>query len=126
VLGSISTVRGFTNSAARADRGGVARAEFAPTIPVERLIGAKKDDWIFLSEVLQGLQPYLFSDYGFGRDIANHENLERAGIGAGVPYRHGRINLDASVGEPVYRKGGVKPKNWQAPEAYLTLSVKLL
>lgn len=126
VLGSVSSVRGFTNGAVRVDRGAVIRTEFAPTLPVERLLGERKDDWVFLTEFLTATQPYIFADYGFGRDIANHENLERAGIGAGLRYRHGRVNLDASVGEPVYRTGGVKSKNWQAPEAYLTLSVKLL
>jgi hemolysin activation/secretion protein len=126
VLGSISSVRGFTNSAARADRGLVLRTEFAPALPLASLMGDTKDDWVFAQEILQGLQPYLFADYGAGRDIANHETLERAGLGAGLSYRHGRINLDASIGEPVYRTGGFKPKRWQTPEAYLSLSVKLL
>lgn len=126
VLGSVSSVRGFTNSAARVDRGVVIRCEFAPTLPTERLIGERKDNLVFLTEFLMAVQPYIFADYGLGRDIANHENLERAGVGAGLRYRHGRVNLDVSVGEPVYRAGGAKSKNWQAPEAYLTLSVKLL
>ncbi|HST95543.1 MAG TPA: ShlB/FhaC/HecB family hemolysin secretion/activation protein [Microvirga sp.] len=126
VLGSIGTVRGFTNGAVRVDRGAVLRTEFAPSFSLASLIGDRKDDWVFAHEVLQGLQPYLFADYGLGRDIANRENLQRAGIGAGLRYRHGRISLDASVGEPVYRAGGPRPRKWQAPEAYLSLSVKLL
>jgi hemolysin activation/secretion protein len=126
VLGSIGTVRGFTNGAVRVDRGAVLRTEFAPSFSLASLIGDRKDDWVFAHEVLQGLQPYLFADYGMGRDIANRENLQRAGIGAGLRYRHGRISLDASVGEPVYRAGGPRPRKWQAPEAYLSLSVKLL
>lgn len=125
VLGSVSTVRGFTNSAVRADRGVVLRAEFAPSLPLDRLTEALRDQ-VFLSEALAGLQPYAFADYGVGRDIANRDTLERAGLGAGLRYRHGRITLDASLGEPVYRTGGVKPRRWQAPEAYLTLLVKLL
>jgi hemolysin activation/secretion protein len=126
VLGSVSSVRGFTNGAVRVDRGAVVRTEFAPSFSLASLIEARKDDWVFAHEALQGIQPYAFADYGVGRDIANHETLERAGIGAGLRYRHGRINLDASIGEPVYRTGGPKPKKWQAPEAYLTLSIKLL
>lgn len=126
VLGSISTVRGFTNGAVRVDRGVVLRTEFAPSFSLVSLIGDKKDDWVFAHEFLQGIQPYLFADYGMGRDIANHENLQRAGIGAGLRYRHGRVSLDASVGEPVYRVGGPRSNKWQAPEAYLSLSVKLL
>lgn len=126
VLGSVSTVRGFTNSAVRADRGFILRSEFAPALPVDEILGSHKEDWIFLAEAMQAMQPYLFADYGAGRDIANHENLERAGMGIGLRYRHGRVNLDVSVGEPVYRIGGAKPKSWQSPEAYLTLSVKLL
>jgi len=126
VLGSVSSVRGFTNGAVRADRGAVVRTEFAPAFSIASLIERRKDEWVFAHEVLQGLQPYVFADYGVGRDIPNHETLERAGIGAGLRYRHGRVNLDASIGEPVYRTGGPKTNKWQAPEAYLTLSVKLL
>lgn len=126
VLGSVSSVRGFTNGAVRADRGAIVRTEFVPAFSVANLIEGQKDEWVFAHEVLQGLQPYVFADYGAGRDIANHETLRRAGIGAGLRYRHGRINLDASIGEPVYRTGGPKTNKWQAPEAYLTLSVKLL
>ena len=126
VLGSVSSVRGFTNGAVRADRGGIFRTEFTPAFSLASLIEAQKDDWVFAHEALQGLQPYVFADYGAGYDIANRETLERAGIGAGLRYRHGRINLDASIGEPVYRTGGPKTNKWQAPEAYLTLSVKLL
>lgn len=126
VLGSISSVRGFTNGAVRADRGAIFRTEFTPAFSLASLIAARKDDWVFVHEALQGLQPYVFADYGVGRDIANQETLERAGIGAGLRYRHGRVNLDASIGEPIYRTGGPKTNKWQAPEAYLTLSVKLL
>lgn len=126
VLGSVSSVRGFTNGAVRTDRGAVIRTEFTPAFSLADLVERQKDEWVFAHEALQGLQPYVFADYGAGYDIANHEALERAGIGAGVRYRHGRINLDASIGEPVYRTGGLKTKKWQTPEAYLTLSVKLL
>jgi hemolysin activation/secretion protein len=126
VLGSVSSVRGFTNGAVRADRGVIVRTEFVPAFSVANLIEGQKDEWVFAHEVLQGLQPYVFADYGAGHDIANHETLRRAGVGAGLRYRHGRINLDASIGEPVYRTGGPKTNKWQAPEAYLTLSVKLL
>jgi hemolysin activation/secretion protein len=126
VLGSVSSVRGFTNGAVRVDRGAVVRTEFTPTFSLASLIDDRKDDWVFAHEALQGLQPYVFADYGIGRDIANHETLERASIGAGLRYRHGRVSFDASIGEPVYRTGGLKASKWQAPEAYLTLSVKLL
>jgi hemolysin activation/secretion protein len=126
VLGSISSVRGFTNGAVRADRGVIVRTEFTPGFSVASLVESRKDDWVFAYEALQGLQPYVFADYGVGRDIANHETLERAGIGAGLRYRQGRVTLDASIGEPVYRSGGPKTSKWRAPEAYLTLSVKLL
>jgi hemolysin activation/secretion protein len=126
VLGSISTVRGFTNGSVRVDRGAVVRTEFSPAIPVDSLIGETKDGGGFLTEMLTGLQPYIFADYGAGHDIASNETLQRAGIGAGLRYRHGRINLDLSVGEPVYRNGGVNAKDWQSPEAYLSLSVRLL
>lgn len=126
VLGSVATVRGFTSTASRADRGFVLRSEFAPLVSVDMLIGECKNDWVFLAEALSGLQPYLFSDYGFGQDLANRDDLQRASIGGGMRYRHGRVNLDVSVGEPVFRRGGGPIKNWQSPEAYLTLSVKLL
>jgi hemolysin activation/secretion protein len=126
VLGSISSVRGFTNGAVRADRGVIVRTEFTPSFSLSSFTEARKDDWVFAHEALQGFQPYAFADYGVGRDIANHETLERAGIGVGLRYRHGRINLDASIGEPVYRTGGPKTNKWRAPEAYLTLTVKLL
>lgn len=126
VLGSVASVRGFTNTASRADRGFVLRTEFAPILPVDALLGERKNDWMFLAEALSGLQPYVFSDYGFGHDIANRDDLQRASIGGGVRYRHGRVNLDVSVAEPVFRRGGGPSKNWQSPEAYLTLSVKLL
>ncbi|UVF19983.1 ShlB/FhaC/HecB family hemolysin secretion/activation protein [Microvirga terrae] len=126
VLGSVSSVRGFTNGAVRADRGAIVRTEFAPAFSIANLVEEQKDDWVFAYETLQGLQPYVFADYGAGYDIANREVLERAGIGVGLRYRHGRVNLDASIGEPVHRIGGPKTSNWRAPEAYLTLSVKLL
>jgi hemolysin activation/secretion protein len=126
VLGSVSTVRGFTNSAQRVDRGVVARAEFQPELRLASWLGDARERLTYLDEALSGLQPYLFSDYGAGRDLANREILERASIGAGLRYRHGRVNLDVSVGEPVFRSGGTKVKAWQAPEAYLTLSVRLL
>ena len=93
VLGSISTVRGFTNGSVRVDRGAVVRTEFSPAIPVDSLIGETKDGGGFLTEMLTGLQPYIFADYGAGHDIASNETLQRAGIGAGLRYRHGRINL---------------------------------
>src|SRR5690606_26227842 len=127
VLGSVSTVRGFTNSAVRVDAGAIARAELAPAIPFEAALGEDfAEGLLFLSEALPNLEPYVFADYGAGRDIASGETLARAGIGAGIRYRHGRITLDASLGQPVYRAGGAKPRDWRMPEAYLTLSVKLL
>jgi hemolysin activation/secretion protein len=58
VLGSISTVRGFTNGAVRTDRVAVVRTELAPSFSLATLIGDKKDDWAFAHEFLQGLQPF--------------------------------------------------------------------
>jgi hemolysin activation/secretion protein len=126
VLGSVATVRGFTNNPARADKGLVLRSEFAPAVPVDRILGGRKGEWLFLAEALAALQPYVFGDYGLGHDIANREDVQRAGIGAGMRYSRGRVTLDASIAEPVFRCGGERLTNWQKPEAYVTLSVKIL
>jgi hemolysin activation/secretion protein len=126
VLGSVATVRGFTNNAARADKGVVLRSEFSPAGPVDRILGSRKDEWLFLADSLAALQPYVFGDYGIGHDIANREDVQRAGIGAGMRFSHGRVTLDASIAEPVFRCGGERLKHWQMPEAYVTLSVKIL
>ena len=125
VLGSISTVRGFTNTATRADRGALIRFECAPYFPANSILGKNKETWVFLNEFLGGIQPYGFSDFGYGQDIANKYDVQRASLGTGLRFQQGRTSLDVSISEPVYRRGGAKINNWQSPEAYLTLAVKI-
>ena len=122
-LGSSTSVRGFTNFAAKVDRGGVIRSEFAFALPKDWIFGDKKDDLLFGYEVLGSLQPYIFADYGFGRQLADNRDLARSGIGAGVRYQHGRLNIDFSYAHPVYETG--LHNEDKGPEIYLTASVKL-
>lgn len=136
-LGSPTTVRGFTSSAVTVDSGFVLRSEYAPAIPFDLFLdlpkaGAPSDskdgkqgeaDPGFLASVLPPLQPYVFFDYGFGRDIANQVDLARAGVGAGVRYKYERLNVDFSAAQPVYRTGSTT-RFRRDPEVYLTLSVK--
>ncbi|MBB4017442.1 hemolysin activation/secretion protein [Chelatococcus caeni] len=122
-LGSSSTVRGFTNGAVKVDSGAVLRSEFAFAVPADAIIGDLKDDLVLAHEVLSALQPYVFADLGYGRNLAEGRNLARAGLGAGLRYRHGRLNLDASIAQPVYQRGLKGPTT---PEVYLTASFKLL
>ena len=132
VLGSVSTVRGFAHAVATVDRGVIVRLEFTPILPLDVLFGAKfsdaklVDDAGLLRDLLVSLQPYVFSDYGWGRDIANEANLQRSSIGTGLRYKQGRFNLDVSIAEPIFRAGGAKPKDWLTPEMFMTVSVRTL
>jgi hemolysin activation/secretion protein len=122
-LGSSSSVRGFTNLPEKVDRGGVLRSEFAFALPKDWLFGKSKDRMPFAWEFVGGLEPYIYADYGFGENIANDDFLARAGVGAGLRYRQGRVNIDFSYAYPIYEKG--PDHRDKGPEIYLTATVKL-
>ncbi|MEN3931769.1 ShlB/FhaC/HecB family hemolysin secretion/activation protein [Microvirga sp. W0021] len=121
-LGSSSSVRGFTSIAAKVDRGFVVRSEFSFVLPVDRILGDKKEDLLLAHEILTSAQPFVFIDYGYGRDLANKTDISRSGAGFGLRYNHGRLNFDIAYAHPIFETG---TKNKRSPEIYLTASMKL-
>lgn len=121
-LGSSTSVRGFTNSAAKVDKGFVARSEFAFVLPADWILGDNKENLVLTHEILTSMQPYLFADYGYGWDIANKREISRSGVGIGLRYQHGRLNFDLSYAHPILESG---TKYKRSPEIYLTASLKL-
>ncbi len=122
-LGSSTTVRGFTNFAAKVDRGAIIRSEASFILPADILLGSHKDNLVLAHEFLSALRPYIFADYGFGRQIADKRDIARSGIGAGFRYSHGRLNVDFAYAHPVYEQG--TRHDDKGPEIYLTASMKL-
>lgn len=122
-LGSVSSVRGFTNTAAKVDRGVLVRSELA--LPVGGLMGRSDDkaDPTFLNDMLRALQPYGFADGGHGRDLANARDLTRMSLGVGLRHAHGRTSFDLSVAYPVMERGA--PRSPRGPEIYFTLNSRL-
>lgn len=121
-LGSSTSIRGFTNTAAKVDKGFVARSEFAFVLPADRILGDTKDNLVLAHEILTSAQPYVFFDYGYGWDIANKREVSRSGAGFGLRYQHGRLNFDIAYAHPVTDSGA---PNKRGPEIYLTASLKL-
>jgi hemolysin activation/secretion protein len=122
-LGSLTSVRGFANTAAKVDRGVVLRSEFAARVPVE-ILNLDGNDWPFLDDTLRAVQPYAFADGGYGEIIADRRTLTRASAGGGVRYAYGRTNFDISIAQPVYARG--TPRNRYSPEVYFALNLKLM
>ena len=121
-LGSSTTIRGFTNRAAKVDRGLLLRSEFAVAIPA---------DWLgavpVIPSLLTGAEPYVFSDAGLGRDIANALDISRASLGIGLRYRSGRLSFDISVAAPIHESGlPSRAEERSGAEYYMTLSLKTL
>lgn len=121
-LGSLSSVRGFANTAAKVDRGVLLRSEFIAKIPVD-LMQIDSNEWTFLDDTLRACQPYAFADAGYGEIIADARTLTRASAGGGMRYAYGRTNFDISIAQPVYARG--TPRLKYGPEIYFALNVKL-
>jgi hemolysin activation/secretion protein len=121
-LGSSASVRGFSSSLAKADRGFVLRNDFVAALPVAVLLGESREDLTFLADVLGASKPYTFIDFGHGHDLANNRRIARAGGGFGVRYAHGRTNLDLNVAYPLHDRGA-RPGG--RPDVSLMLSFKL-
>jgi hemolysin activation/secretion protein len=121
-LGSSASVRGFSSSLAKADRGIVLRNDFVAELPVAALLGESREDLAFLADVLGATKPYAFVDFGIGHDLASDRRIERAGGGFGVRYAHGRTNLDLNVAYPLHDRGA-RPGG--RPDVSLMLSFKL-
>ena len=123
ILGSISSVRGFTRAPFRADRGGIIRSEFSTALPMERMPAFIKAIQP-LNDSLAGTQLYSYADFGSGRDLANRRDVARAAVGAGLRYRYGRLTADFSIAQPVYQKGLTSARDTYHPEFYVSLTAK--
>lgn len=123
ILGSISSVRGFTRAPFRADRGGIIRSEFSTALPMERMPAFIKA-FQPLHDSLAGTQFYSYADFGSGRDLANRRDVARAAIGAGLRYRYGRLTADLSIAQPVFQKGISSARDTYHPEFYVSLTAK--
>jgi len=121
-LGSSTSIRGFTNTAAKVDRGVVVRSELSFVLPADLVLGDAKENLVLAHEFLISAQPYVFADYGYGWDIANNREISRAGAGFGLRYSHGRLNVDIAYAHPILESGTT---NRRSPEIYLTASMKL-
>lgn len=121
-LGSSASIRGFSTSLAKADRGFVWRNDFVAELPVAGLLGESREHLTFLSDVLGATKPYAFIDFGHGHDLASNRRIERAGGGFGVRYAHGRTNFDLNVAYPLHDRGA-RPSG--RPDVSLMLSFKL-
>lgn len=125
ILGSATTVRGFTRMPFRTDRGAVARGEFATALPMGWLLGERRGDLAFLDEVGGAVQVYAFATLGGGRAIAERVLGARGSVGGGVRYRQGRFSLDLTLAEPVFQAGLPANRDTYKPELYLTASAQL-
>ncbi len=125
ILGSVTTVRGFTRMPFRTDRGAVARGEFATALPMGWLLGERRGDLAFLDEVGGAVQLYAFATLGGGRAIAERVLGARGSVGGGVRYRQGRFSLDLSLAQPVFQAGLKADRDTYKPELYLTASAQL-
>jgi hemolysin activation/secretion protein len=125
ILGSVTSVRGFARDPAFADKGALIRTEFAPNVPIDSLFGDKIKDWGIAYDNLKAIQPYVFTDGGYGRDIANALTVSRASVGAGVRYNYGRVNLDWSIAKPLEWRGEIMVPSANAIETYVNLTVTL-
>lgn len=121
-LGSSTSVRGFTSIATKVDRGIEARSEFAFVLPADRILGDRKENLVLAHEFLTSAQPYVFTDYGYGWDLASNREISRAGAGVGLRYNHGRLILDIAYAHPFLESGTNHKKS---PEIYLTATMKL-
>lgn len=124
VLGSQTSVRGFTRTPFRVDYGGLARSEFASAALFEYFARKTGPERPVLTEALSGLQLYAFADAGGGHDIANRKNVYRASLGAGLRYKQGRLSADISIAQPVWQQGLRARSDTYHPEFYLTLTAK--
>lgn len=125
VLGSVVTVRGFTRSPYRVDRGAYVRTEFASALPMDLLLGKYKSDLVMVDEVGRGLQLYGFTNFGGGHDVANRRDVVRGSVGGGVRYKHGRVSADFTVAKPVYQDGIPNNRDTYKPEYYLVVSTQI-
>ncbi|MCJ2013613.1 ShlB/FhaC/HecB family hemolysin secretion/activation protein [Methylobacterium sp. J-076] len=125
ILGSITTVRGFTRMPFRADRGMVARGEFASALPMAWILGDRRGDLAFLDELGSAVQLYAFANLGAGRAIAEQAAGARGSIGGGIRYRQGRFSMDVTLAKPVFQAGLPANRDTYKPELYLTASAQL-
>jgi hemolysin activation/secretion protein len=124
-FGSVSTVRGFARAPGFADSGVYVRSEFSPYPPIDQLFGDRAKDLVFSYDALKAMQPYVFVDAGYGRDIANQQYVSRASFGGGLRYSLGRLNFDWSAAKPVYWSGDIINSKMGAFETYLNMTVTL-
>lgn len=124
-LGSLETIRGFNNTAAKVDRGAFLRTEFAPTVPVDKMMTeTDKNAWPFLNDMLRATEPYVFVDAGQGRNITTQRDLTRASFGGGVRMNYGRTKIDFSFAHRAIERG--TPRFQHAPEIYFSINTKML
>jgi len=92
--GGVSTVRGFTESAAGGDRGLTWRNEWAmqgPPLPFDgQLFGQKL-----------GIEPYLFLDGARLHTVADGQHANLLSTGAGLRFALGKGNGEIIVGKPL-------------------------
>lgn len=125
-LGSIWTIRGFTNTIAKVDRGAILRSEYLPNVPTEKLITflSAPQKMSFINDILRATQPYIFLDAGYGRNIALKTNITRTSVGGGIRINYGRTKLDLSLVHRLIERGTIRiPRE---PEVYFTISTKLM
>ena len=133
IFGSVSTVRGFARNPGVADRGINVRSEFDPDMHIGTVFTEQlAKDYTFAYDALRNAQPYIFADYGYGRNIAATENVRRVSAGVGLRYALGRVNFDWTAAKPLMWGGQrTEPLQQVTPkidrfETYFTLTVKLL
>lgn len=124
VMGSITSIRGFTRLPFRADRGGIVRSEFATALPMEKFPESLKAV-PFLYDSLAGTQIYAYADFGMGRDIANRRDVSRGALGAGLRYHYGRLTAELMMAQPFHQKGIARNRDTYKPEFYATLTAKV-
>ena len=125
ILGSVTTVRGFTRMPYRVDRGAYARGEFATALPMALLLGEHRGDLTFLDDLGSNLQVYAFTSFGGGRNIAERADVARGSVGGGVRYKYGRLNIDLTIAKPVYQIGIPVTRDTFKPEVYLVASAQI-
>jgi hemolysin activation/secretion protein len=87
------------------------------------LFADKAKDLVFSYEALRAMRPYVFADGGYGRDIANAQDVSRASVGVGLRYALGRLSFDWSAARPVAWSGDLSGVRPGAFETYLNLTV---
>lgn len=103
-LGSWSTVRGYTGSAASGDSGVYLRSDLY--LSPDLWTGWLPQGW--RETAGQRVQPHLFLDAGITRDNARRETGRAVGIGIGASWSWARLNASALLGVPLIDGSGAK------------------